>query len=102
MEWGELADRALDEVGAVRVVARVDVDVGRHEQLGRRVGVLAEDRLAADHDDLGVSGDRRRGPDDVLELRPVHRRPAPSRTRRQIDHRVLGSRTPAKGEVCRI
>ena len=44
VERGELADRALDEVGTVRVVARVDVDVGRHEQLGRCVGVLARGR----------------------------------------------------------
>ena len=76
---GELADRALDEVGTVRVVSRVEVDVGRDEQLGRCVGVPAQDRLAADHDDLGVSGDRRRRPDDVLELRPVHGGAAPSR-----------------------
>ena len=68
VEGRELADRALDELGPLGVVPGVDVDVRRDEQLGRRLRVAPEDRLASDHDDLGVAGNRRRGPDHVLEL----------------------------------
>jgi hypothetical protein len=73
VEGRAFADGPVDEIGALRLVLRVDVRFHRDAQLRRRVGVLAEDSLTADDDDLVVVGDVRGSADDVLEIPPSHR-----------------------------
>ena len=51
---------------------RADVDFAGHEKRIWRVGVLAEDGLAADDHEFALAGDFGRGADDVLELLALH------------------------------
>jgi len=78
------------------VVARVEVGVDGDEQLGRRVGMRPEQRLAADDDDVRVVGDLRRRAQHVLELVAAHRVSAPRADRPPLG----GARTPANGVDC--
>ena len=67
VKWRQLADRALDQIGALGAVAWVEIDVGGDSAVRRERRGSGRDRLAPDHHDLGVARDRRRGSDDVLE-----------------------------------
>src|SRR6266404_3874394 len=60
MEGRKLADAAVDEVGPLGVVARVEIRLDRGSKRDRRVWELAENRLAADDDDLLIPRDLRR------------------------------------------
>lgn len=82
---------------AVRLVFRVDVRFSRDAQLGGGVGVLTEDGLAANHDDLVVVRDVGSRANQVLELPPLHDVSARRRSTLQMRHRSRGSTTPAKG-----
>jgi hypothetical protein len=95
-----LPDRSVDELRSLRPVLRVDVGFGGDAELRGSVGVLAEDRLTPDDDDLVVVRDVCRGPDDVLQVAALHRL-ACSRTCRQIAQRSRGPTTPANGVACR-
>ena len=71
-EPGAVAEGAIDEVRLRGIGQRIHVDFHRLEQLLRRIGDLAMDRLAADDHELvepdGVGG----GPDHVLEVGEAH------------------------------
>jgi hypothetical protein len=67
-----ISRRALNLDGAVRSTLRVEVDLHRLEERRRRVGVGAEDRLAADHYEFVELDDVRGSGDHVIEIRPPH------------------------------
>jgi hypothetical protein len=99
VERGELADGSVHEAPPFGLVPRVHVGFHRSQHLGRRGGKLSEHRLAPQHHDLVVFGDRRRRPDDVLEL--VARHALRRSTSRRTRHRSRASRVPANGLTCR-
>ena len=67
-----LADSAINEDRILGTVARENISFIRDEQLVWCIGICAENRLAADHDDIGGVGIAGGGPDDVLKLQPIH------------------------------
>ena len=75
VEHRQLADGAVDEIGLGRSLARVDVGLNRHEQRIGGVRELAEDGLAADHDEVALVGNRGGCAEDVLKGGAIHRRP---------------------------
>src|SRR6266545_1646612 len=98
VERRELADGAVNDIRALRMVQREKIRFHRDAHGRRGVGELSEDRLAADDDDLIVIGDIRGGADEVLELLAGHGRwEKRSRVSRQILQRSWGCRAPANG-----
>ena len=75
VEHRQLANGAVDEIGLGRSLARVDVGLNRHEQRIGSVRKLAEDGLAANHDEITFVGDRGGCAEDVLKGGAIHRRP---------------------------
>lgn len=73
VEERQLADRSIDEIGELRPIARIDVDLVRDEQLGRRIGELSQDGLAPYDDEIALVRDRGRSPKkNMLEVRALH------------------------------
>ena len=68
VEEGRFPDCSVDQVGALRVVSRKEVGLGRLNQFGRRIGDRAQDGLAPDDQQILVVGDFGRRSDQVLEL----------------------------------
>ena len=66
-----LANATIDQDRILRTVAREDIRFQRDKQFIGRVGVGAENRLAADDDDLGRVRVAGGSADDVLKLRPI-------------------------------
>jgi hypothetical protein len=78
VEEGALADRAIDQVGQLGLVLRVNVGLHRGEQRKRRARKLSEHRLAADDHDLAVRCDGSSCANHVLKL-GTRRTPSSSR-----------------------
>ena len=97
IEVGAVTQTAVDLIGPLGMVLGIDVRLPGDEHGLRRIGELAEDRLAAHDDQLVVTGDLRRGSNHVFELRPSHR----YRTVSMIRRRSCSFSTPAKGEFWR-
>lgn len=77
---------------------RVHVGFDRAQHLRRQVlRVAAEDRLAANHDDLHLTGDRGRGMHHMEEVLVAHRQ----RTCSLMARRSASLSRPASGEFCR-
>lgn len=68
VERGTLADTPIDEVSKFGTVQGKQIRLGRHQERQRCVGKLSKNRLAANHDDLGIVGDRSGSADQVLKL----------------------------------
>jgi hypothetical protein len=64
--------RSLDLYCLFRRTAGEDIGIEGEHHLGRRLWVAAEDRLAPDHDDLGLTANTGGGAYDVLELLAPH------------------------------
>lgn len=73
VEIGAVAEAAVDLVGLLGTVLRVDVRLPGDEHRLRRVWKLTENGLASYDHQLVVTGDLGRGPDHVFQLRPAHR-----------------------------
>ena len=72
MEERQLAHRAIDEVGEVGAVSRIDVDLVRDEQLRGRIGELPKDGLTTDHDEVALVRDRAGRAQNMLEIGTLH------------------------------
>ena len=98
MEWGQLADAALDEIGALGMMQWKEAGLLGDTHGLRSVRELPQDCLAADDHDRIVVGDDRGSADEMLELvsghGPCRKR---SRVSRQIFQRSRGRSAPAKG-----
>jgi hypothetical protein len=68
----QLADRAVDEIGFVDSIARIQVRLDRHQQGVWRFGKLTEHRLTADHDEVALIGNRGRRPQQVFKRGAGH------------------------------
>lgn len=68
VERGTLADTPIDEISKLGTVQGKQIRFGRHEERQRRVGKLSKNRLAANHHDFGIVGDRAGSADQVLKL----------------------------------
>lgn len=107
VEPGQFADRTIDQVGllVVRVVEEGEVRFDRRGRLRWQVlvGDRAEDRLAADHEDVALAGDRRSRSEDMLELRAIQVGSPRSEARKASRTAVRSSSlsTPANGEFWR-
>lgn len=66
MEHAPLAQNAIYLVNLIVTMERVDIGLRREKQLPRSVWVLSQNCLAADDDDLFITGDVGRCADDVL------------------------------------
>src|SRR6185436_10633362 len=91
VEGGQLADAAVDDLGALGMVQGEEIRLDRKAHGLRGIRKLTQDRLAADDHDRVIGGNDRGGADEVLELLPVHgvceKR---SRVSRQIFQRSRG------------
>jgi hypothetical protein len=71
-----LSDGSIDEVrlGLVRITEEGDIGFHRGCGLERKLvfGEAAQDGLAADYEDVRITGDPRRGPQDMLKLLTGH------------------------------
>src|SRR5262249_9740223 len=78
----KLTDGAVDHVPTLGPIEWIDIDFVGDAELRGRIGELAPNGLAPDHDDLIVVSDGRCSSKHVFELRALHRRFQRCRTSR--------------------
>ena len=72
VENAALAQNAIYLVDLVAAMERVDIGLRGEKQLQRSIGVLPQNGLAADDDDLLITGDISRRADYVLKVLTAH------------------------------
>jgi hypothetical protein len=91
VEAAVFADGAIDEHGSSRLVLGEQIHLVRLRELGRRVGILAENRLAPDYDDFIIISDIAGRSDGMLQLLTSHGR--------ELDHERLQGLVVRKDRV---
>ena len=67
------SDRTIDEIGQIRAILRIDVELLRSKEGGRGVPELSEYSLASDNHKERLAGDRGRGANDMMKVLEPHR-----------------------------
>lgn len=69
---GERTEAALNFIGKIGAIARVEIEFHRTTEHTRCIGMFAKNRLTADDDEIDLAGDFLTRPKNVLQLGPVH------------------------------
>lgn len=72
MKRRTFADASINQVGVTRTAERKQIGFDGNQQFCRRIGKLAEHRLAAEDDKLIRARNAGGGADDVLKLWALH------------------------------
>lgn len=89
--WSTGSGRVLMRSRSTSALAAIDVSFNRYQQSFGRVGILAQNGLAANHNELTFVGNRRRRPENVFKRGAIHTRPGWTAVRSVTGLRQTGS-----------